>query len=522
MIWHRWVVGRLRFIFDRHSGRCMKVLTDPFHGFVSLSCLAAVVVLGVATLSFAAEINCDKAKAIFGLGDFHNDVRYHQQALYLCPGYIRPYELVGYHHYKQGNTDLAIANWQKAVELGSTNYKLYHLLAKMYLASGNSDKAYGYVSKALAIKPDYAQAISLESAILSSIDNHGPEIIIFEPKTGRGIVAIAQQGKIHVRGNVTDRSGVAWLKVNSILTSFDDAGDFVVSVPPGGAPGLQVEAADNRGNHSIVTIAVAAESIGGTEAPTERLDRLYNWSFAVIIGIDEYENWPPLEYAVADAIAIKAQLKAADFDDITLIVNGEATQRRILTELYDVLPRKVKREDRVLFYFAGHGHTHRSSSGKEQGYIIPADAKPGDDVTASISMEQIKRLVRLIPAKHILFVMDSCYSGLGLNRSSGWTSTTENYIRKVGSMRAVQIITAGGKGEQAQEYLGHGLFTEHLLKGLQGEADINKDKYLTVTELGAYLRPAVSNASGQEQTPLFGRLEGEGEFIFKLTGNDSR
>jgi hypothetical protein len=33
-------------------------------------------------------------------------------------------------------------------------------------------------------------------------------------------------------------------------------------------------------------------------------------------------------------------------------------------------------------------------------------------------------------------------------------------------------------------------------------------------ELGAYLRPSVSDASHQQQTPLFGRLEGEGEFIF--------
>ena len=47
-----------------------------------------------------------------------------------------------------------------------------------------------------------------------------------------------------------------------------------------------------------------------------------------------------------------------------------------------------------------------------------------------------------------------------------------------------------------------------------GEADLDKDNVVTGTELGAYLRPIVSNASGQAQTPLFGRLEGEGEFLF--------
>jgi hypothetical protein len=41
---------------------------------------------------------------------------------------------------------------------------------------------------------------------------------------------------------------------------------------------------------------------------------------------------------------------------------------------------------------------------------------------------------------------------------------------------------------------------------------------LCCQELGAYLRPAVSNASGQEQTPLYGRLEGKGEFLFFVPG----
>ena len=113
--------------------------------------------------------------------------------------------------------------------------------------------------------------------------------------------------------------------------------------------------------------------------------------------------------------------------------------------------------------------------------------------------------------------MDSCYSGLGLNRSLGVSPKIGDYLRKVSSMRVVQIITAGGKGEQVQEKAGHGLFTTYLLKAIEGEADFNKDDVVTGTELGAYLRPTVSNASNQAQTPLYGRLEGEGEFLLFVT-----
>ena len=134
-------------------------------------------------------------------------------------------------------------------------------------------------------------------------------------------------------------------------------------------------------------------------------------------------------------------------------------------------------------------------------------------------MEQIRNLSRRIPAKHILYVMDSCYSGLGLNRASGVSPKIGDYLRKVSSMRVVQIITAGGKGEQVQEKEGHGLFTTYFLRALEGEADINKDNVVSGTELGAYLRPIVSNASQQAQTPLYGRLEGEGEFLFFVGKN---
>ena len=60
-----------------------------------------------------------------------------------------------------------------------------------------------------------------------------------------------------------------------------------------------------------------------------------------------------------------------------------------------------------------------------------------------------------------------------------------------------------------REKEGHGFFTTYFLRALQGEADINKDNVVTSTELGAYIKPTVYNASNQAQTPLYGRLEGE-------------
>ncbi|MBW1944830.1 MAG: hypothetical protein JRJ51_18630 [Deltaproteobacteria bacterium] len=84
--------------------------------------------------------------------------------------------------------------------------------------------------------------------------------------------------------------------------------------------------------------------------------------------------------------------------------------------------------------------------------------------------------------------MDSCYSGLGLSRGMITVSPeSAGYLQKIASMRVVQIVTAGGKGEQVHERGGHGLFTTYFLQGLGGKADLNRDNVVTGTELGATL-----------------------------------
>jgi hypothetical protein len=80
--------------------------------------------------------------------------------------------------------------------------------------------------------------------------------------------------------------------------------------------------------------------------------------------------------------------------------------------------------------------------------------------------------------------------------------------------RSIQILTAGSRSEQAIEAEGHGLFTEHLLTALSGTADINRDGHITATEIYATVRPSVTQRSNSRQTPQFGYIEGNGDFIF--------
>jgi len=253
-----------------------------------------------------------------------------------------------------------------------------------------------------------------------------------------------------------------------------------------------------------------------TRAGTVSHNEFYRKSWAVVIGINSYEKWPGLEYAINDATSVKQHLEKLGFDEIITLMDHEATKHNITQVLGDRLPRQVQKEDRVLIFFAGHGQTE-DIGGRQYGYIIPVDGDIRDYYSSAISMAQVREFSKRIPAKHIYYVIDACYSGLGLTRSGPrFSPSMEGYLKKVTSLPAVQMITAGGKGEQVLEADGHGLFTEYFLNGIEGQADADDDGVVTASELGAYLRPAVSKASEQKQTPLFGSLEGEGEFVFLL------
>ena len=129
-------------------------------------------------------------------------------------------------------------------------------------------------------------------------------------------------------------------------------------------------------------------------------------------------------------------------------------------------------------------------------------------------MDTVRDLSNRMTAKHVLYAIDACYSGLALTRGISIPKKTSGYLAKVTKMRAVQILAAGSEGEQAVEIGGQGLFTTYLLRALQGEADLDGDGAVTAREIGAYVRPQVTVASDARQTPQFGTIEGSGEVVF--------
>ncbi|MBW8847198.1 MAG: caspase family protein [Burkholderiales bacterium] len=257
-------------------------------------------------------------------------------------------------------------------------------------------------------------------------------------------------------------------------------------------------------------------------APQPAAGELYRDSHALVIGINQYTAWPKLSHAVRDAQAVRESLVSRfgfKVDNVTLLTDADATRSNILKALNERFgdAKRVKRDDRVFVFFAGHGSTRRLPSGREVGYIVPVDAGLNDLQADAIAMPQLQEVAEAITAKHALFVIDACYSGLGLTRG-GSAAADSNFARTNARRIGRQMMTAGGADQQVADDGpgGHSVFTWTLLQALNGKADLNGDGLITATELAAYVAPAVSAIA--HQTPAFGSLPGSegGEFIFEL------
>lgn len=251
--------------------------------------------------------------------------------------------------------------------------------------------------------------------------------------------------------------------------------------------------------------------------------KLYTQSHALVIGVSQYSaGWPVLPGVNKDITAVKAALENNDFN-VTLVLNP--TKSEMDKAFSDFITKYGQQnENRLLFYFAGHGHTIKMSYGDELGYIVPADApNPNTDqpgfLSKAIAMQRIEEYAKSIQSKHALFLFDACFSGslFALSRAvpDVITYKTANPVR--------QFITSGSANETVPD---KSVFSEQFISAITtGDADANKDGYITGTELGEFLENTVINYTNNSQHPQYGKIRNanldKGDFVFVLPSNIS-
>ncbi|WP_287916567.1 caspase family protein [Comamonas sp.] len=246
----------------------------------------------------------------------------------------------------------------------------------------------------------------------------------------------------------------------------------------------------------------------------------YGVSRALVIGIDTYKTVSPLGYAVSDATAIKEAL-IADLgfaeSEVTLLTNAGATKEAIQKAFQRFAKDDVGLDDKVVVFFAGHGHTRTGIRG-EVGYLVPHDANL-NDFSTFIRWDEFTRDADLIRAKHMLFIMDACYGGLALVRTASAGST--RFLKDMLLRTSRQVLTAGKADQVVADSGGplpnHSVFTGHLIEAIQGKAT-TPDGVLTASGIMSYVYAKVAKDKNSNQTPHYGHVDGDGDMILKAPG----
>ncbi len=359
-----------------------------------------------------------------------------------------------------------------------------------------------------------------------------PIIQILEPKevAQRGIKIIpdvdltVKTGSLRLRGMARDSSGVAIVKVNdreAQLKPVEGAYEFTADVLlTFGVNTIEIVALDVHQNRATETIKVQREVAIVREEPKLPEEKIFKGYqvWAAVIGISDYlsPDITDLRYADRDAESFYEFLitplekggRGVPKGNVRKLLNKDATKVNIQEAIFDFMKNALE-EDVAIIYFAGHGapDPHRPTV----PYLLAYDSDLSRPAATAVKMQEIQDAIRdYIKAKKIIVFADACHSaGVSTSVAMRGAANSElinqflEEIAKAGT--SVLTFSASESKEYSQESQqwggGHGVFTYHILKGLQGDADSDDDEIVRLGELVDYVSLNVRKDTKSLQHP---------------------
>jgi hypothetical protein len=225
---------------------------------------------------------------------------------------------------------------------------------------------------------------------------------------------------------------------------------------------------------------------------------------ALVIGINDYKNLPKLKTAVRDAKAVASMLKKNYGFKVSMLIDPE---RADIIDALDEYRETLSHKDNLLIYYAGHGWLDEEA---DEGYWLTRSAKKNRR-SRWISNATITNTLKVLPAKHVMVIADSCYSGT-LTRSAAIGFRDKDYYRRMASKQARVAMVSGGLEPVADNSgKGNSPFATAFLDALRNNTDV-----IDGTQLFSEIRrPVILNA---KQTPEYSDVRGAGhdggDFLF--------
>jgi hypothetical protein len=279
-----------------------------------------------------------------------------------------------------------------------------------------------------------------------TIDLVDPVIVVPTPEREGAAPLVPLRGegaRREIRGKVSSDAGLRQLMFNNRPLTVDSQGVFRAEIDllPGGAD-ARFTAVDRQGGQASLHFrAVPA----GSSPPPPRLDHgLPPARFhALIIANQAYRHWPKLNNPVNDAQDLKRMLEQRYGFETTLLIDST---RRDLFAAFNTLRGKLKPEDKLLVFYAGHGDIEEST---QRGYWVPVDGEKGNR-SNWVSVVDVTDQINVLGVRQVLVIADSCYSGT-MARTALPVADADlvgerrwEALRAISQLRARVAMTSGG------------------------------------------------------------------------------
>ena len=239
--------------------------------------------------------------------------------------------------------------------------------------------------------------------------------------------------------------------------------------------------------------------------------------YALVIGINDYHApLPPLKSAVNDAKAVGKVLEEHYGFHVQYLLDAQATRFNILDAL-GKYESSLQPNDNLVIYYAGHGYLDPNT---RRAYWMPYDANSKLSPNRIIS-DDLMNEVSDAPARHVLVISDSCYSGdLANTRSlgSGPEGGTSAVIQRMLARKSRNLMASGGEETVSDAGAdGHSVFASVLLRALSE----NQSPMYTASSL-FYADIKDSVVGNSQQTPEYAVIPNSthngGDFVFVRNG----
>ena len=244
----------------------------------------------------------------------------------------------------------------------------------------------------------------------------------------------------------------------------------------------------------ILELDAEDDMIAQEHVAVDNDDKVKIW--AVVVGVARYAHMPVLKYTDDDAYHIYAFLKSPEGgalpdEQIKVLIDDDATRSNIIRSMRQVLGQ-ADENDVVLLYFSGHGLP---------GSFLPVDF---DGFNNKLQHEDLKELFKESKAKHKICLADACHSGSLMAMRAPLDGTLRKYYEAFEESDGGTALLLSSKGDEyslEDKGLRQGIFSHFLIRGLKGEADDDKNKIVTISELYNFVYANVRRYTGNAQTP---------------------